>query len=214
VRLNLLITITFLLAFTTSKLLAQHNKKLHQPTSPLAKYSPEWNSDIYKKCNTAVTVSYLSAKEKQFIYILNLMRSNPALFAKTVLPKVNFGITYNYETLMDTLLKAKPMQLLLPDKKCFASAKCHATSSGIEGYTGHNRLTKDCEKQEYYNAEGIHYGPENETALEILMSQLIDEGVPSLGHRHNCMNGDFKLIGVSIQPHKNFGINAVIDFKF
>ena len=93
---------------------------ISQATSPLATYSAEWNDAKYLKCNTAANVSYMNDDEKKVIYILNLLRTNPVLFANTVLQKYpdenHQGFLRNineYKTLLDTLRKTKPMIITL-----------------------------------------------------------------------------------------------------
>lgn len=187
--------------------------------SPLALYSSEWNDIKYSKCNTAANAVYLSNSEKEVIYILNLIRSYPALFAKTVLKKYlslsgNGYLaddSYYYKTLIDTLLTLEPIQMLYPDKDCFISAKSHAYQSGITGYVGHERKTRDAKLKKHYNGECCDYG--HKDPLDIVLSLLIDEGIPSLGHRLVCLSSYAKL-GVSIQPHKRYGTNAVLDFYY
>jgi uncharacterized protein YkwD len=58
--------------------------------------------------------------------------------------------------------------------------------------------------------ENINYG--NDDARRIVASLLIDDGVPSRGHRRNLLNGTFKFVGVSIGPHPVYGHMCVIDF--
>lgn len=186
-------------------------------TSPLSVYSPEWNGSAYEKCNTAAAVTYMSAKEKEVIYILNLVRAYPALFAKTVLEAYpeksgNPGLrndAYYYQSLQNLLRKMKPLSPLEPDNRCYTSASCHALHSGLKGYIGHTRQSPDCKKKQYYMGECCDYG--NSTALDIVLSLLIDQGVPSLDHRTVCLY-NFTVIGVSVQPHKKYGTNAVLDF--
>jgi hypothetical protein len=179
-------------------------------SSPLAKFSNAWNAPKYNAANTAKNLSYLSPQEKELIYLLNLVRMDPALFAQTVLPKqpVNEQSTY-YQSLLKHLKEMKPQPLLLPDSLCWVSAKCHALSSGLEGYDGHDRITEECRKKEYFMGECCHYGSGN--PLDFLVSLLIDEGIPSLGHRKICLGG-YRKIGVSIQPHSVYATNVVLDF--
>lgn len=94
-----------------------------------------------------------------------------------------------YKSLLDTMSRLKTMNLLYPDSLCFAGAQCHALNSGAEGYVGHNRSTEECRKKWYYNGECCNYGHNN--PLDIIMSLLIDEDVPSLGHRNICL-GSYK----------------------
>jgi hypothetical protein len=184
--------------------------------SPLASYSAEWNDAKYLKCNTAANVSYMNDEEKEVIYILNMLRTNPVLFANTVLQKYpdenHQGFLRNiqeYKSLLDTLRKTKPLALLYPDSLCFVSAQCHAISSGKTGYVGHERQTKEC--KDLYFGECCQYGYKD--PLPILMGLLIDQNVPSLGHRYMCI-GSYGKIGVSIQPHKVYGTNTVLDFYY
>jgi uncharacterized protein YkwD len=113
-----------------------------------------------------------------------------------------------YQSLVKELLVLPQKQLLTPDKLCFASAFCHACTSGKSGYTGHDRFTNACKENEYYLGECCSYGYDD--PLEIVMQLLIDEDVPSLGHRRILLN-DYHTIGVSILPHSKYSFNAVID---
>ncbi len=186
--------------------------------SPLAAYSPLWNDAKYLKCNTAVRVTYLSEKEKELIYILNLARKYPQLFDSTVVKQYpeksgawNLLNIDEYKSLLDTMATIDPLPLLYPDQRCAASARCHAIISGQQGYVGHDRQDAACEKRRYYDGECCDYG--HSSPLDILMGLLIDQGVPGLGHRWLCLS-DYSLIGVSIQPHKGYDTNAVLDFKY
>ena len=210
---------TLFLLQSSLLLFSQNSYKPISAVSPLALYSSEWNDVKYSKCNTAADAVYLSKSEKEVIYILNLIRSYPALFAKTVLKKYPAlsgngylaDDTYYFKSLVDTLLTLEPIQMLYPDKACFISAKSHAYQSGITGYVGHERKTKDAKLKKHYYGECCDYG--HKDALEIILSLLIDEGIPSLGHRDICLSNFVKL-GVSIQPHKKYGTNAVFDFYY
>jgi len=188
------------------------------PPSPLADYSTEWNDTKYLKCNTAANAHYMTAEEKKVIYILNMARMNPPLFAKTVVnqypDKSKWSINRNsryFISLMDTLQKLKPIKLLYPDSLCYKSAFCHAVTTGKNGSVTHERVTDKCKKEEYFNGECCHYG--NNKAIDILLSLLIDENVPSLGHRYVCL-GNYNKLGVSIQPHIAYKNTAVLDFKY
>jgi len=187
--------------------------------SPLASYSKIWNDKKYIICNTAANTAYLTHDEKEAIYILNLLRANPVLFTKTVLLKYpsvsgNGYLTedsFYFISLVNTLKTMEPLGILYPDDKCFESAKYHAIASGITGYVGHERKTKDDKAKKYYNGECCDYG--HSDPLDIVLSLLIDEGIPSLGHRDVFLS-NYTKIGVSMQPHKKYGINAVFDFYY
>lgn len=179
--------------------------------SPLAEYSTAWNDAKYLKCNTAATANYMTSVEKEVIYILNLLRTNPSLFATTVISKYPTNQTSYYKSLLATMQKLKPLNLLYPDSLCFAGAQCHAINSGKEGYVGHTRSKEECNKKWYYNGECCDYG--HNKPLDIIMSLLIDEGITSLGHRKICLDS-YNKIGVSLQPHKVYRFTTVIDFHY
>lgn len=187
--------------------------------SPLSSFSEEWNDSKYAICNSAADVDYLNEEEKSLIHILNLARTNPTLFANTVITKyVNsrdqiYLLNNKYiKSLLATMKNLKPGGILEPNKKCFTSASCHAQTSGSSGYTGHDRKNNKCEKNSYYFGECCDYG--HDKALDILMALLIDENIASLGHRKICLDPSYKTIGVSIQPHKTYSYNAVLDFAY
>ena len=188
------------------------------PSTPLSKFSSEWNDSKYLKCNTASGTNYMSAKEKEVIYILNLLRANPRLFANTVLKKYpeysrndNLRRVSEYKSLLKTLQNVEPLPLLNPDALCYASAECHAASAGRRGYIGHERKEAGCRSKQHFNGECCEYGHDN--ALDILMTLLIDQNVAGLPHRKICL-GPYKAVGVSIQPHKAYRYNSVLDFYF
>jgi uncharacterized protein YkwD len=207
------------LVFLTVSLFSQTSHISTGSVSPLASYSHVWNDIKYSRCNTAANAAYMSHTEKNVIYILNLIRANPALFVKTVLLKYPSASGNSYlaadafyfKSLVNTLEKLEPLNILYPDKNSFESAKCHAVSSGISGYVGHKRGNRDCEKKKTYSGECCDYG--HKDPLDIVLSLLIDEGIPSLGHRNVMLSG-FTKVGVSVQPHKKYGTNAVFDFLY
>lgn len=188
------------------------------PVSPLAAYSAAWNDARYQKCNTAASAGYLSATEKEVIYILNLARTNPSLFASTVVRQYpqksgqpNMINSSYYKSLLLTMQKMKPVALLSPDSLCWVSAQCHAATAGSSGYVGHTRKTDACQQKTYFGGECCDYGFDD--PLDILMDLLIDETVSSLGHRQICL-GTFKRLGVSIQPPTIYRYNTVLDFQY
>lgn len=186
--------------------------------SPLNQFSVVWNDPKYDAANSARNATYMSETEREVIHILNLMRMDPTLFESTVVnqypeftDKEELKNNNYYKSLTATMKKIQPLNILLPNKFCFESAQCHAQTSGNAAYVGHDRLTADCKKASFYFGECISYGYDN--ALDIVMTLLIDEGVPTLGHRKNFL-GDFRSVAVSIQPHKSYRYNAVIDLAY
>jgi uncharacterized protein YkwD len=180
--------------------------------SPLAFYSPEWNNadSNFVQCNTAINADYMSPNEKDVIYILNLVRSSPALFANTVIKKRKDLQGKYCTSLINKLLAMQPLNLLEPNEQCYNSAECHA-ASGTHGYVGHIRQTAACKSKQYFDGECCDYG--HNVALEIVLSLLIDDGVPSLIHR-TIFLGEFNEVGASVQSHSKYGYCAVLDFHY
>ena len=57
--------------------------------------------------------------------------------------------------------------------------------------------------------EVINYGPEKPRWT--VMQLIIDDGVPSRGHRKNIFNPDFQIAGTAIGPHEGYGEMTVVD---
>ena len=99
-----------------------------------------------------------------------------------------------------------------------ASAGELAAEQGRSGGTGHNgsqshgmreRIERHGEWQREI-AENIGYGPKE--ARDMVMQLIIDDGVPSRGHRKNIFATAFHTAGVACGPHPRFGSMCVIDF--
>jgi len=181
------------------------------------KVVPEWKNSNYNIAYTATNTDYLTENEKLVYYYLNLARLNPPLFAETFLIKYTKWNSYedlslsSYYTgsLYKTMKNMQPVGVLSPQKNLFESAKCHAVSSGKAGYIGHTRLSNSgCVSK--FSGECCSYGQFD--ALEIVMQLLIDSDVPSLGHRKICLSSSYNTLGVSVQPHKTYRFNSVLDF--
>jgi hypothetical protein len=218
-----IIGIIVLALFFQQIVIAQNNSKPanltnNSTSNPLITFSKEWDMPIYKKCNTAKGLTYLSATEKEVIWILNMCRLNPKLFLNSVLLnpkssayKKSIERTSYYNSLIEDLKTLAPNQrALLPDTNLFVSANCHAYESGKIGIIGHERVSKKCPGD--YLGECCSYGYVN--PADIVITLLIDEGIENLGHRNIMLSKKYTLIGVSKQPHiSKFGTNTVMDFK-
>jgi hypothetical protein len=217
------ILVSLILFFSIHMLSFAMNKKynttlnLDSTINPLSKFSNEWNKEDYNKCNTAKDSKYLSANDRNVIWIINMARLNPTLFLNSILLNPNSSEfkeinrrDFYYNSLVADLKILSPNQTpLLPDYKLFNSANCHAYESGKTGYVGHDRQKKKCQADFY--GECCDYG--SSEPIDIVMSLLIDEDVPSLGHRKIMLSNQYTLIGVSSQPHIDYGTNTVLDFK-
>lgn len=152
--------------------------------------------------------AYMNDTEREVIQMLNIARMYPKWYLYFFLRTPR---TANERTLHQTMSTMKTVpDPLIPDQALFESARCHALSSGKTGYVGHVRQDKNCRKK--FGGECCEYG--NSSAADIVLNLLIDEGVPSLGHRFICLSPSFRKVGVSMQPHKTYGTNTVLDFGY
>lgn len=173
-------------------------------------WSVQWLKEHkYTDTNCAKNTPWLSAKEKKMYYYLNYARLNPTGFCdRYVLPKLKNDSTNIYLiTLVNYMYAMLPMNAVKPNKTQYDNAKCHATSSGIAGHIGHDRVDKNC-KSGFYG-ECISYGVDE--PLSVVLQLLIDENVSSLGHRYICL-GFYTEVGISMADHKSWGTNVVWDF--
>lgn len=93
-----------------------------------------------------------------------------------------------------------------------------AVEQGRSGDTGHvGRQSRGMRERierhgqwEKSIAENIGYGPEN--PRNMVMQLIIDDGVPSRGHRKNTFSTAFNVAGVACGPHPYFRNMCVIDF--
>ena len=174
-----------------------------------------WTSAQLDKANTAKNSTYLTPVEKETILYINLCRLYPKDFLKNEL--MNYYGTDKYgdylrnssyrESLIKLLNTMQPVNALYFDLETFKGANCFAKEQGQAGTIGHSR--KSCKAD--YDAECCSYGME--TGRDIAMQLLIDDDVPSLGHRIICLDNEYTKIGVSVQPHKKWDVVAVLNFN-
>jgi uncharacterized protein YkwD len=94
-------------------------------------------------------------------------------------------------------------------------AKAHAQdqSDGTIGHTGSDGRTPAERLSSIENlgtGENIAYGPT--TAESVIMSLIIDDGVPDRGHRKTIFSTDWTNSGVGCGPHAEIGSVCVINY--
>jgi uncharacterized protein YkwD len=177
-----------------------------------------WEAEVVRELNTASDVFYLNEEEKKVILFMNMARHDGALFAQTFLTTYveenNLSNSTYLRSLnkdLDGLERLEPFQA---EKDLTAVAQGHAHKSGKDGSTGHQDFNIRFEallgNPYMHVGENCSYG--YETAIDVVLSLLIDEGIKDHGHRNNILSVDFNSIGVAIRPHKSYRINCVMDF--
>ena len=156
---------------------------------------------------------FATREEKNAYHYLNYARTKPKEFCeKYVVP--NWDKNNSYEnSLVQTMRSMEPVPPVYPELQLFQSALCHARTSGKSGYVGHDRQ-KDPKTgskcNSYFMGECCSYGYDD--GLGIILQLLIDNRVPSLGHRKICLSEGYTKVGISIQPHERYDFNCVLDF--
>jgi hypothetical protein len=181
-----------------------------------------WDTAVLEKANSAQSENYLTDDEKKLIFLTNLVRVDPQLFLKTYVQRFVDSTQYPSNkwiaSLKKDLQKAKPLEILQPDKELFEVARKHAKDMGLTGKIGHStskggsyeKRIPDLKKKYSFIGENCNYG--STEPLKILMDLLIDENTADLGHRKNILCKDFRFLNVNTQPHKNYKINTVMEF--
>jgi uncharacterized protein YkwD len=159
------------------------------------------------------TCLFATREEKNAYHYLNYARTKPKEFCeKFVVPNWDKSNSY-HNSLVKTLRAMAPVPPVFPEFRLFQSALCHARTSGKTGYVGHDRQKdprtgSSCNS--FFMGECCSYGRNN--GLGIILQLLIDNGVPSLGHREICLSRGYTNVGISIQPHEGYNYNTVLDF--
>ncbi|MGB8168365.1 MAG: CAP domain-containing protein [Chthoniobacteraceae bacterium] len=116
------------------------------------------------------------------------------------------------------LQKARPLPPLAWSPGISQAALSHALDLGPRGGTGHtssrgespwDRMARFGQWQGHAG-ENIDYG--HSDARSIVISLLVDNGVPSRLHRANIFSRNFRVTGIAVAPHARSGSMCVMDF--
>ncbi len=187
---------------------------------------PVWSAAELARANTASDAAYLTAAEKKVILLVNLARLDGRKYLQTYfqqfnpIPYANMAGSGNayLESLKKDMEAAKNLPMLQPDEDLFKAARYHARDTGKHGLVGHTSSdgTTFAKRLPRYvqgwktMAENCSYGYED--AVRIVGQLLLDQDVPSLGHRKSILNPELEYIGVAIAPHSTYRFTCVMDF--
>lgn len=99
-----------------------------------------------------------------------------------------------------------------------AAARDHARDQGATGAIGHrgkfgSKIDQRIERHGRWTggiSENIHYGSSN--ARDVVISLIVDDGVPDRGHRDTIFTRELRFAGVACGPHRTFRTMCVIDY--
>ena len=172
----------------------------------------EWDHPIYRMANTGRSYPALSKDQKELILLHNLARMNPQLFERTFVQRY-LGQHYNsrddrnnpyIRSLISDLKSAKPVAPVFPHPDLLKASIYHAKDlssndvfmhSSSDGTPFGERIDRFMDRRGMIG-ENCQAGLKQ--PLDCFMSLLIDEGVESLGHRKNILNGSYESIGIGI----------------
>lgn len=183
----------------------------------------------------AQAAAFLSPTEQAVVDELNLLRANPPEYAqKYLMPLRSYyhgnvveepgeprrgsaeGISALNEAI-DALLATPSMGAVQASRGMSRAARDHVQEQGAAG--GKSHISADgSDSAARMNKYGLWVGSAGEVIAfatdaprQIIIQLVVDDGVPSRGHRNNLLSPEFKYAGVSIGYHKLLGSMCVID---
>ncbi len=183
---------------------------------------------------SASPADYLSSMEREVVAELNLARTQPQAYSEFVaelLPYYRHGRLERpgsvalrtqegraaAEEAVRFLRQAKPLAPLRSSRGMSLAAQEHVRDLERTGGRGHrgsdgskpwDRLNRYGEWQSRVG-ENVDFG--SETAREVVISLLIDDGVSSRGHRKNIFQEYFRVVGVGCGKHPKYRTACVMD---
>lgn len=150
---------------------------------------------------------------------MNLARTEPKAYAETYIAPLSgqFSATYFNETI-EEMTSMDPVGALVHVDGLWRMAKTHVLTQGPTGKTGHDRADGSSFQDNVYAfsrsfrtaGENIAYG--TNTARDIVIQLLVDDGIESRGHRKNMLSSKFTQTGVGFGSHSYYRYECVIDY--
>ena len=185
---------------------------------------------------SAAATQQPSAFEREILDQTNRARTDPAGFARdleamlphfdgTVLrrPGQRVGLQTNegpaaVREAIRFLRAQAPLPPLAWEDGLWRAAGDHVRDQGPRGSPGHsgNDGSSMGQRMSRYGqwqstaAENIDYGSAN--ALDVLISLIVDDGVPSRGHRTNIFNARLRVMGAACGPHARYRVMCVMNY--
>jgi uncharacterized protein YkwD len=131
--------------------------------------------------------------------------------------ETNEGISA-YEEAILFLMPQEPVEPLALDERLSLAATDHMNDIGPKGIITHegtvgkslsDRIETYCE-WDTACGESIEIG--GKTAEEIILSLLVNDGIPDRGDRLNLFKNEYKYLGIASGSHREYGTITVLNF--
>jgi hypothetical protein len=190
-----------------------------------------WNAALL---DTARNADYLTEAEKDIVLELNKLRSDPGKYAELYIkPMLQYFDGYSYkepekeekntqegivpaEECYEFLLRMRGVPMLFPERGLSLGAGDHVRNQGPAGTTGHTGTDRSGPGERVTRYGTGNFVGENNVygsnkADELIISLLIDDGVPDRGHRKSLLHPEFNQVGVATGTHRRYGTMCVIE---
>ena len=189
-----------------------------------------------KSAPAKASPAFLSQLEMEIIDEMNLARMDPKKYAAFVeefkkyydgnrltIPGRKKSLATNdgvaaVDEAINFLRTAEPLAPLEIVKGMCMAAKDHANDLATKGITGH-RGSDGSSPNARVDRYGRWEGAIGETvvyeispARQLVISLIIDDGVPNRGHRRNIFDSNYRVAGVSITDSPANGARCVVDY--
>ena len=173
--------------------------------------------------------------QQQIVNEMNIARTRPTTYAAKVrkyLRYISGGLlripgqiairtregASAYREAIRYLQRVQPVSSLTLSLPMSRAAQDHCRDQGRTGRTGHygSDGSSPFQRMRRYGrylrsaGENISYGPAS--AERIVVQLIVDDGVPSRGHRKNIFNPAFRVAGVGVGSHPRFRKMCVINY--
>jgi hypothetical protein len=155
----------------------------------------------------------LENDEKDLFYWVNVLRSNPSGFGKTLVqpfllqfPEANSSYS---KSLLKDLENCNSLPMVEPGAALMKASKSHASDlslhqNGISHTSSDGRnFQMRMSEAGIVNCAGENIYEGKKDALLAVLLLLIDQGVPNKGHRLTLLNPQFTQMGLAYAPRKN-----------
>lgn len=188
------------------------------PPQPISYPPPPTQPPLSSSPSAAKSCSYtITALEKQVLDELNLARTQPAQYAALIAQNSNSATA---QEAMAELRNLRPLPALSFSQCLARAAQDHVKDIGPKGIVGHDgsdgsnpstRIQRYVPQLRGYS-ENISFGMN--TGRAVILQLIIDENVPSRGHRKNIFDTKSQSVGISCGTHAKYQIMCVQDFAF